>query len=184
MSENLLVKICGITSESDALLAVSLGATAVGFVFAPSPRQVSVHVAGDVAKRLPEHVLTVGVFRDEAPERVVEAARKALITAGTRARTHCVCSADSCPCSWAAPRPAARTASTTRWGASSRNTPTVSTCSGSRLATSPARCTETWRGEGANTKPTADAPRLTASSASASEVMPQILTRRSPLIAP
>jgi len=75
MSENLLVKICGITSESDALLAVSLGASAVGFVFAPSPRQVSVHVAGDVAKRLPEHVLTVGVFRDEAPQRVVEAVR-------------------------------------------------------------------------------------------------------------
>ena len=44
---------------------------------------------------------------------------------------------------------------------------------------SPASCTETWRGEGAKTNPTADAPRLTASSASASEVMPQILTNRS-----
>ena len=44
-------------------------------MFAPSPRQVSVHLAGDIAKRLPEHVLTVGVFRDEAPQRVVEAVR-------------------------------------------------------------------------------------------------------------
>ena len=34
-------------------------------------------LAGDVAKRLPEHVLTVGVFRDEAPQRVVEAVRAA-----------------------------------------------------------------------------------------------------------
>jgi len=77
MSDGLLIKICGITSESDALLAVSLGASAVGFVFAPSPRQVSVQLAGDVAKRLPEPVLTVGVFRDEAPQRVVEAMRAA-----------------------------------------------------------------------------------------------------------
>jgi phosphoribosylanthranilate isomerase len=73
MSEELLVKICGITSEADALLAVSLGASAVGFIFAPSPRQVSVQLAGDIAKRLPEHVLTVGVFRDEAPQRIVDA---------------------------------------------------------------------------------------------------------------
>ncbi len=46
-------------------------------MFAPSPRQVSVHLAGDIAKRLPEHVLTVGVFRDEAPQRIVEAVRVA-----------------------------------------------------------------------------------------------------------
>jgi phosphoribosylanthranilate isomerase len=74
---DLLVKICGITSEADALLSVSLGAGAIGFIFAPSPRQVSVQLAGDIAKRLPEHVLTVGVFRDEAPQRVVEAVRLA-----------------------------------------------------------------------------------------------------------
>ena len=75
MTEDLLVKICGITSEADALLSVSLGASAVGFIFAPSPRQVSVQLAGDIAKRLPEHVLTVGVFRDEAPQRIVDAVR-------------------------------------------------------------------------------------------------------------
>src|SRR5271163_962988 len=73
MSDDLFVKICGITSEADALLSVSLGASAVGFIFAPSPRQVSTQLAGDIAKRLPEHILTVGVFRDEAPQRVAEA---------------------------------------------------------------------------------------------------------------
>lgn len=77
MSDDLFVKICGITSEADALLSVSLGASALGFIFAPSPRQVSVQLAADIAKRLPEDVLTVGVFRDESPQRVVEAVRLA-----------------------------------------------------------------------------------------------------------
>jgi len=67
-----LVKICGITSESDALLAVALGADAVGFVFAPSPRQVSPRAVELIVDRLPRHIMTVGVFRDEAPARVVE----------------------------------------------------------------------------------------------------------------
>jgi len=68
----MFVKICGITNEEDALLAVALGANAVGFVFAPSTRQVSVATARDIARRLPPEVLTVGVFRDELPTRVVE----------------------------------------------------------------------------------------------------------------
>ena len=72
MSDGLLVKICGITSEADALLAVGLGADALGFVFAPSPRQVAPAVVADIVKRLPHGVLTVGVFRNEAPQRVVE----------------------------------------------------------------------------------------------------------------
>ena len=68
----MFVKICGTTSEADALLAVAMGADAVGFVFAPSPRQVAPGVAADIVKRLPPEVMTVGVFRDEAPARVVE----------------------------------------------------------------------------------------------------------------
>jgi phosphoribosylanthranilate isomerase len=70
--EELFVKICGVTSEADALLCVSFGADAVGFIFAPSSRQISVQLAGDIAKRLPPEILTVGVFRDEAPQRVVQ----------------------------------------------------------------------------------------------------------------
>ncbi|MDQ4069754.1 MAG: phosphoribosylanthranilate isomerase [Actinomycetota bacterium] len=68
----MFVKICGTTSEADALLAVAMGADAVGFVFAPSPRRVTPTLASDIAKRLPPEVMTVGVFRDEAPARVVE----------------------------------------------------------------------------------------------------------------
>jgi phosphoribosylanthranilate isomerase len=77
----MFVKICGITNEEDALLAVAMGADAVGFIFAPSKRQVSVTRARDIAKRLPPEILTVGVFRDEAPQRVVEIIQ----TAGLRA---------------------------------------------------------------------------------------------------
>jgi phosphoribosylanthranilate isomerase len=81
VSDDLFVKICGITSEADGLLAVSLGASAVGFMFAPSPRQIPVQVAADIAKRLPEHIVTVGVFRNEAPQRVVEAVHTAGLNA-------------------------------------------------------------------------------------------------------
>jgi phosphoribosylanthranilate isomerase len=72
--EDFLIKICGVTNEPDALLAVGLGADAIGFVLAPSPRQIAASVAADIVKRLPHDVLTVGVFRDESPERVVEVA--------------------------------------------------------------------------------------------------------------
>jgi len=68
----MFVKICGTTSEEDALLAVAMGADAIGFIFAPSTRQVAPAVAADIAKRLPTEVLTVGVFRDQSPQRVVE----------------------------------------------------------------------------------------------------------------
>jgi phosphoribosylanthranilate isomerase len=70
----MFVKICGITSEEDALLAIALGADALGFVFAPgSPRMVTRDEAQDIVKRLPhDEVLTFGVFRDERPERVTD----------------------------------------------------------------------------------------------------------------
>ena len=70
----IFVKICGITTEADALLAVGMGAAAVGFVFAPSPRQMSPTAVGDIVKRLPREIVTVGVFRDEAPQRVIDIA--------------------------------------------------------------------------------------------------------------
>jgi phosphoribosylanthranilate isomerase len=66
------VKVCGTTSEQDALLAVAMGADAIGFIFAPSPRQVPPSLVADIVKRLPPEIMTVGVFRDEAASRVVE----------------------------------------------------------------------------------------------------------------
>lgn len=67
------VKICGITNEEDALLAVALGADALGFVLASgSLRQVQPAEVRDILHRLPPGTLTIGVFRDERPERVAE----------------------------------------------------------------------------------------------------------------
>ena len=68
----MFVKICGITNEDDALLAVAMGADAIGFVFAPSPRQIPVQQAYDITRRLPPEIMTVGVFRDEHPKRVID----------------------------------------------------------------------------------------------------------------
>jgi phosphoribosylanthranilate isomerase len=73
----MFVKICGITNEDDALLAVALGADAVGFVFAPSPRQIAPQIASDIAKRLPPEIVTVGVFKDSARERVLDVTHQA-----------------------------------------------------------------------------------------------------------
>lgn len=68
----MFIKICGITSEEDALLAVAMGADGLGFIFAPSPRQVSPAKVREIVRRLPPEVLTIGVFRDEHPTRVIE----------------------------------------------------------------------------------------------------------------
>lgn len=73
----MFVKICGITNEEDALLSVAMGATALGFVFAPSKRQVSPGKVADIVKRLPPGVLTIGVFRDHDPKTVVRIVREA-----------------------------------------------------------------------------------------------------------
>lgn len=77
----MFVKICGITNEDDALFAVAMGADAVGFIFAPSPRQVAAQTVYDITRRLPPEVLTVGVFRDELPSRVIEVANKSGVKA-------------------------------------------------------------------------------------------------------
>lgn len=73
----MFIKICGITNEQDALLAVALGADALGFVFAPSPRQVAPQRVREIVRRLPQDIVTVGVFRDEHPQRVVKTIREA-----------------------------------------------------------------------------------------------------------
>ncbi len=77
----MFVKICGITNEDDALLATAMGADAVGFIMAPSQRQIAPQKVYDITRRLPPEVLTVGVFRNELPARVIELAHKAGVKA-------------------------------------------------------------------------------------------------------
>ena len=78
----MFVKICGITNEDDALLSVAMGADALGFNFVSgSVRQIAPQVSYDITRRLPAEILTVGVFRNELPERVISLAHKAGVKA-------------------------------------------------------------------------------------------------------
>jgi phosphoribosylanthranilate isomerase len=73
-TEGLFIKISGITTEDDALFSIGLGASAVGFEFGVTPRQIAPSAAHDIVRRLPSGAISVGVFRHEMPQRVVEIA--------------------------------------------------------------------------------------------------------------
>jgi phosphoribosylanthranilate isomerase len=61
---SLWVKICGNTSLTDTQIAAEAGADAVGFVFAPSPRQVSPKQVEAITPHLPSNLEKIGVFVD------------------------------------------------------------------------------------------------------------------------
>jgi phosphoribosylanthranilate isomerase len=75
------VKICGITNEADAALAVAAGADAVGVVLAESPRRVTLPQAERALAAVPPLVARVGVFVDAEPAFVAEAVRALRLTA-------------------------------------------------------------------------------------------------------
>lgn len=75
------VKICGITTVEDALLAAEAGAAAVGLVFSDSPRRVPLATAEQIAAALPPLVSVVGVFADADSAEVVELAERVPLTA-------------------------------------------------------------------------------------------------------
>jgi phosphoribosylanthranilate isomerase len=64
------IKICGTTSLADALASVEAGANALGFIFAPSKRQITTRAAREIIRELPPHVERIGVFRDGSPEEI------------------------------------------------------------------------------------------------------------------
>jgi len=58
----LWVKICGLTTRDAVEAAVAAGADAVGFVFAPSKRQVTAALATQLAQGVPRRILRVAVM--------------------------------------------------------------------------------------------------------------------------
>jgi phosphoribosylanthranilate isomerase len=59
------------TSVTDALIAAELGVDAIGLIFyAPSPRNVSLTLAEEIASSLPPFVSRVGVFVDETKDKI------------------------------------------------------------------------------------------------------------------
>jgi phosphoribosylanthranilate isomerase len=71
------IKICANTNLDDAQLAAELGADAVGFVFAPSKRQVTAAQVARITPHLPATVERVGVFPALVAEEIAETAQQA-----------------------------------------------------------------------------------------------------------
>jgi phosphoribosylanthranilate isomerase len=70
------VKVCGITSPEDALVAAESGADAIGLLFAESPRRLSRERAREISAALPEKVARVGVFVDATANDVLSTVRE------------------------------------------------------------------------------------------------------------
>ncbi len=69
---NTWVKVCGMTTEVAVRTAVSAGVDAVGFVFAPSKRQVSALQAVQLAASVPTHIARIAVMQHPAQSLVDE----------------------------------------------------------------------------------------------------------------
>src|ERR1700761_4635334 len=83
-------KICANTNLEDAALAAELGADAVGFVFAPSRRQVTPEEVREIVRGLPEKVEKIGVFATDDAHEIDDAVSLAGLTA---VQLHCAFSA-------------------------------------------------------------------------------------------
>jgi len=71
------IKICANTNAEDVLEAVALGADAVGFVFAPSKRQVHAAQVARITRQMVPGVERVGVFADQDAEAIAAAVHEA-----------------------------------------------------------------------------------------------------------
>ena len=70
------VKICGLSTKGAVETAVSAGADYIGFVFAPSKRQVTLGQATELAEIIPTNVKKVGVFVSPSRSELLDAIEK------------------------------------------------------------------------------------------------------------
>ncbi|HEY3929347.1 MAG TPA: phosphoribosylanthranilate isomerase [Candidatus Koribacter sp.] len=71
------IKVCGNTNLDDAKLAVELGASALGFIFAPSPRRITPIEASRIIQHIDPAVETIGVFVNQPPSVILASASRA-----------------------------------------------------------------------------------------------------------
>ena len=65
------IKVCGMTSLEDTLVAVEAGADAVGFIFyKKSPRSVTIKTVCEIVDKLPPFVDAIGIFVNESAEQI------------------------------------------------------------------------------------------------------------------
>jgi phosphoribosylanthranilate isomerase len=64
------IKICGTTSVGDALASVEAGADALGLIFAPSKRRITLQTAREIIAKLPPQVERIGVFLDSGAKQI------------------------------------------------------------------------------------------------------------------
>ena len=74
------IKICANTNLEDAQMAAELGADALGFVFAPSARQVTVAQVAAITPHLPTAIEKIGVFHSQDADEIALAVREAGLT--------------------------------------------------------------------------------------------------------
>jgi phosphoribosylanthranilate isomerase len=73
------VKICGLSRTEDVLAAAEAGADLLGFIFAPSRRQITPEAASEIiaaVRNSGQHPETVGVFVNEKPDAVNDIAAR------------------------------------------------------------------------------------------------------------
>lgn len=74
------IKFCGTTSLADALASVEAGADALGFIFAPSKRQVTPKLARQIISQLPAEIERIGIFMDEDLDTITRIAEETGLT--------------------------------------------------------------------------------------------------------
>lgn len=70
------VKICGLKEQAHVKVAIDAGTDAIGFVFAPSSRRVTIAEARELAQDIPQDILKIGVFVDATKEELERAYRE------------------------------------------------------------------------------------------------------------
>ncbi|MDD4647810.1 MAG: phosphoribosylanthranilate isomerase, partial [Sphaerochaeta sp.] len=73
------IKLCGMQREKHIEWANEAGCDFIGFVFAPSRRQISREVAADLRRRVNPAIAVGGVFVDEPVEHIIRIAEEGII---------------------------------------------------------------------------------------------------------